>query len=273
MSDLSDEIKEAAATVSKSDDMTEHSPIVRAVDASVLDFPYIDEARAYYGKEFTKILRRAYRAFTGGKPFEDPSDAMRRTMLLMGETTTGLLIQCIADGMTVGECKQQDVRLKKMMGRILPQGIAEALTDGLFNDEDFRLYSETTWGTELLSDYDSKETINQILLINIRMMGHASGYSQFSDTPDVNKIWDLWYLACQSAFVTAYAVGCAMGQSRSSDDPGPVTTEVGDNQITMIGPGVQTFEVQDMPPEIQGFLEGIFGNKEEEDTNGELDQP
>jgi hypothetical protein len=175
--------------------------------------------------------------------------------------------------MTVGECKQQDVRLKKMMGRILPQGIAEALTDGLFNDEDFRLYSETTWGTELLSDYDSKETINQILLINIRMMGHASGYSQFSDTPDVNKIWDLWYLACQSAFVTAYAVGCAMGQSRSSDDPGPVTTEVGDNQITMIGPGVQTFEVQDMPPEIQGFLEGIFGNKEEEDTNGELDQP
>lgn len=207
MSDLSEQVEKYVNRIN--DRATEISGDGVASDMDQHDIitgtPAFEPMRQHYSRQATIRLRRAYRQMCGGRPFENPVDALNRTRNLVQDFVP-LFFNAMADGAQVG---QENTNVVKKMK---------------FFDTMDKVYESETFGTESIAiasgfslDEDLSKWAHDYLWNSAIFFGAASGFKDMEGN-SLHKVWDGWLFMAQSTCVVGYTVGYQIGQEWKTEN-------------------------------------------------------
>jgi len=212
MSKISEELHEAIMSrVGSSDsDKAEFVPVGKdgtLEEDNLKGVHMIKETVDHHNDQITRCIRRTYRKFAGGAPFESPTDARDRTEVFLLPDLVGTSLNALADGIQMGRKDSKVYKKYKTLRRL--HLLLEA--PGFREASDVLVMGYQT-------DPDCVEVIKNYIGSSFYWLGMASGYAADTDSPirphDVNKVWDLWSLAMRSVVIGMYLTGYYLGEQQ-----------------------------------------------------------
>lgn len=210
MSDFSEELHKAIMdrVGSSDEDRAEFVKLGDAVGESDLKgIHMIKETVDHHNDQITKCIRRTYRKFAGGTPFESPTDARDRTEVFLLTDLVGTALNALADGLQLGRKDSKVYKKYKTLKRL----------HLLLDAPGFREASDVlVMGYQ--TDPDCVEVVKNYIESSFFHIGIASGYGSNVSPHDVNKVWDLWSLSMRSVVIGLYLTGYHLGEKQKKDE-------------------------------------------------------
>ena len=172
----------------------------------VTDIPEYKAHTAYFTKQAILMVRRIYRRFGGSEAFKDAQDALDRTEEPCMKVLLPLVMQAFADGIQLGQGISVPVKKHRFRKQL----------DQVFTDEGFRAESEI-FCIQIMEDFETKEIIERYLRNAIGSMAAITAFKN-AKPERLQKVWDLWELASNSAAVGMFSSGHAIGKQWAEKD-------------------------------------------------------
>jgi hypothetical protein len=204
MSDLSERLSAALNNIGAKDT----SQWVNTNKAEwIKDTPGFEGFQRHNAMTVVRALRRVYRRECGKEFPQTPQEALDRTE---GPCTEKLLPVCraaFADGVQVGHGISHAVKKFSFFKKL----------DEVFDHDGFREESELFQVTVQM-DYAANEEIERYFKAASIMIAGASGFTSITEKHTLNRVWDLWALACNSASTGLFLAGVQVGKEWREKD-------------------------------------------------------
>lgn len=206
MSDLSEQIDTALENIGNKD-TDPWTMVQNKKDSDWKDLPGFDGFQSHNAMEVVKVLRRIYRREAGRSLPTTPQEALDRTEDLCTKKLGEICYAAFADGVQVGHGISSPVKKYSFFKKL----------DKVFDHEGFRSESDLFQITVRM-DFEASEAIDRYFKAAVLMIAGSSGFMSITDQHTLNRVWDLWALASNSASTGLFVAGVMVGKQWREKD-------------------------------------------------------